>query len=175
MMKRRNFLSATSAALAGAASRRVALAAGETGGISLRTLNGGLIEIDSAAVGELRAGLHGDFLVKGNPEYDGARTIWNAAIDRHPAAIIRCADTEDIVNAVRFAQRHSVLLSVRGGGHNHVGFALCDGGLTIDLTRLHSVEVDPTKRTAKVGGGSTFAEYDARTHEAGLASTGPII
>ena len=79
------------------------------------------------------------------------------------------------MRAVRFAERHNALVSVRAGGHNAAGFAICDGGLVIDLTQLRKVDVDPVRRTVGVCGGAIFADYDAATHEFGLASTGPII
>ena len=103
---------------AGVASYRIAIAQEETRGPLLKTLDGGAVAIDSAAVKELKAGLRGEFLIEGMPEYETSRQIWNAAIDRHPAIIIRCADIDDIVHAVRFAKRHNALLSVRAGGHN---------------------------------------------------------
>lgn len=146
-----------------------------SGALRLKTLDGDTVAVDDSALEELRRGLQGDLLVDGTPDYDAARRIWNAAIDRRPALIARCVDIQDIVRAVRFAERHDALISVRGGGHNAAGFATCDGGLVIDLTRLRKVVVDPTRRTARVGGGATFADYDAATHAFGLASTGPII
>ena len=174
-MRRREFLGSSACLFAGVASYRIAIAQEETRGPLLKTLDGGAVAIDSAAVKELKAGLRGEFLIEGMPEYETSRQIWNAAIDRHPAIIIRCADIDDIVHAVRFAKRHNALLSVRAGGHNHVGFAVCDGGLMIDLTRLASVNVDPSAQIAEVGGGTTFGVYDPATHNSGLASTGPII
>jgi FAD/FMN-containing dehydrogenase len=173
-MERRKFLG-TAAAMLGAAAYRNAFAADASGGMTLKTLDGGTARIDSAAVAELKAGLQGGFLVDGTLEYEASRHIWNAAIDRKPAIIIRCVSADDIVRAVRFAKRHNALLSVRAGGHNHVGFAVADGGVMIDLTRMASVEVDDAKRIAKVGGGTTFAAYDSTTNKSGLASTGAII
>jgi hypothetical protein len=117
-----------SASTAGAASNRSGVARAMTAGTTLKTLDGGTIALDNSAVTELKKGLKGDFLVDGMADYDAARRIWNAAIDRRPAMIIRCANVDDIVRAVDFAKRHNALLSVRAGGHNHVGFAVCDGG-----------------------------------------------
>ena len=145
------------------------------GALTLKTLNGGTVAVDSSAIEELRRGLKGDVVVDAMPAYDEVRRVWNAAIDRRPAVIVRCVDVQDIVHAVRFAERHDALISVRGGGHNAAGFAISDSGLVIDLTRLRSVVVDSARRTARVGGGATFADYDAATHAHGLASTGPII
>ncbi|MGA2861560.1 MAG: FAD-binding oxidoreductase [Steroidobacteraceae bacterium] len=174
-MGRREFVGGAAAILAGAATYRTGVARADSAATSLKTLDGSTIAVDNSAVTELKKGLKGDFLVDGLPDYDAARHIWNAAIDRRPAIIIRCADADDIVRSVRFARRHNALVSVRAGGHNAVGFAINDGGLTIDLTRLRDVQVDQSARTARVGGGATFADFDGATHKFGLASTGPII
>jgi FAD/FMN-containing dehydrogenase len=143
--------------------------------LRLKTVDGDTVAVDNAAFKELTQSHKGDLLANGLPEYDAARRIWNAAIDRRPALIARCLDVHDIVRVVSFAERHNALVSVRGGGHNAAGFAICDGGLVIDLTALKKVEIEPLSRTARVGGGATFADYDAATHAFGLASTGPII
>src|SRR5215210_4003821 len=89
--------------------------------------------IDAAAVESLRANLGGAALLPGDDGYDEARTIYNAMFDRHPVLIIRCAATGDVVKAVRFAREHDLIVSVRGGGHNFAGNAVCEGGLMVDL------------------------------------------
>lgn len=173
-MNRRDFLCSATICLANTASWRMPDAM-EGAAMSLRTLDGSSTRVDRAALAELEKGMRGEILIEGMSDYDSARSIWNAAIDRKPAVIIKCANTDDVVHAVRFARRHNALLSVRSGGHNAVGFAVCDGGVIIDLTLLNNVEVDPARTIAKVGGGTTFGRYDAATAEYGLASTGPII
>ena len=175
IIRRRDFLSFAASLLASTQLCPTSIAQAETKSLTLKTLDGQSVGIDGAALTELKAGLRGEVLTERAPEYHSVRRIWNAAIDRRPAIIIRCATASDIVRAVRFAKRHNALLSVRGGGHNHVGFAVADGGLMIDLSLLTAVVVDETRRTAQAGGGSTFGAYDAKTHEVGLASTGPII
>ncbi|MGO7259063.1 FAD-binding oxidoreductase, partial [Rhizobium brockwellii] len=80
-------------------------------------------------------------------DYNEARTIWNAIIDRRPGLIARCAGAADVVRAVRFARYNNLLVSVRGGGHGIAGNAVCEGGIVIDLSAMKSVQVDPqTKR-----------------------------
>jgi len=143
--------------------------------MQLAGLNGGQVQISKRSIEQLTRELHGPFLLTKDSGYDQARTIWNARIDRRPGIIIRCRDRADISAAVAFARAHEVLLSVRAGGHNHTGFAVCDGGLMLDLSGMRGVRVDPDTRTARVEGGATFAEYDAATHQAGLASTGAIV
>jgi FAD/FMN-containing dehydrogenase len=111
-----------------------------------------------------------DVLLPGGAGYDEARQIWNAMIDRKPALIARCASPENVVQAVRFARKHSMLVSIRGGGHNIAGNAVCDDGLMIDLSLMKRVHVDPTARRATVESGCTLADFDAAAQAYGLAT-----
>ncbi|HVA70018.1 MAG TPA: FAD-binding oxidoreductase [Acidimicrobiales bacterium] len=111
----------------------------------------------------------------GEINYDAAVSIWNGAITRRPAIVASCANNDDVVAALAFAQREGLEVSVRGGGHNYAGFALCDDGLMIDLTPMSSVSVNVETRRAKCGGGTTWGEFDAATQSHGLAVTGGFI
>src|SRR5262245_9642918 len=88
-----------------------------------------------ADLAHLRRQFAGELLADGDAGYEQARRIWNAVVDRRPALIARCRNASDIARAVRFAAQHRLLLSVRGGGHNSAGFAVCDDGVVIDLSR----------------------------------------
>ncbi|MGE5357753.1 MAG: FAD-binding oxidoreductase, partial [Bacteroidales bacterium] len=118
----------------------------------------------------LATGVRGTVLLPHSPAYDTARTLWNAMIDRRPAAIAQCTSADDVAYAVRFAADRKLLLSVRGGGHNIAGLACCDNGLMIDLSLMKAVRVDPTSRTVQVGGGATLGEVDRETQRYGLAT-----
>jgi FAD/FMN-containing dehydrogenase len=124
----------------------------------------------AAKIEGLKSSLRGTVLLPGNDAYEEARKIWNATIDRRPAAIIRCASTQDVVNTVNFAREAGMLLSIRGGGHNIAGSALCDDGLVIDLSGMKAVTVDPVARLATAEGGATLADFDAATQAHGLAT-----
>lgn len=102
--------------------------------------------------------------------YAEATAIWNGMVAKRPAFVARPASTAEVVAAVRHAREHDLLLSVRGGGHHIAGTALADGGLTIDLSRLRGVAVDPAARTAVVGAGCRLGEVDRATQEHGLAT-----
>jgi FAD/FMN-containing dehydrogenase len=117
-------------------------------------------------------GFAGDVLAPGDPGYDDARALHNAAIDRRPALIARCAGPHDVTAALRHARRHGLAVTVRGGGHAAGGFALADGALAIDLSPMRAVSVDPARRIARVQGGATWRELDAATQAYGLAVTG---
>ena len=123
----------------------------------------------------LRQHHRGDVILPGDAGYDSARTVWNGMIDRRPALIARCADTSDVVAAVRFARAYGLGVAIRGGGHNAAGLAVADGALVVDLTAMHDVAVDPAQRTATAGGGTTWGVFDAATQAYGLATTGGAI
>ena len=109
------------------------------------------------------------------PDYEGARRIWNASVQKHPGLIVRCAGTADVVQAVRFARANNVLVAVRGGGHNVAGRALCDDGIVIDLSDMKAVFVDPVTRTVRVQGGATLGDVDRETHAFGLAVPAGVV
>jgi FAD/FMN-containing dehydrogenase len=109
------------------------------------------------------------------PGYDAARPVWNAMIDKRPALIVRCRGTADVIAAVNFAREHGLLLSVGGGGHSVAGMALCDGGITIDLSLMRGIRVDPAGRTVRAEPGLTWKELDHETLAFGLATTGGTV
>jgi FAD/FMN-containing dehydrogenase len=128
--------------------------------------------ISAAHIASLRRRFSGDLIDPGHAEFAAARRVWNGMIDRRPGLIARCACAEDVAAAVDWGRELGLTLAVRGGGHNVAGFAVCDGGLVIDLSRLRAVEVDPRARVARVAGGATWGDFDRATQAYGLASTG---
>jgi len=122
------------------------------------------------AITALRSKLRGTAALPGEDGYDTARTIWNAMIDRRPALVVRCQDAADVIEAVRFAREEKLLLSIRSGGHNIAGSAVCDDGLLIDLSSMKSVRVDPKSATARVEPGATLADFDKEAQAFGLAT-----
>jgi FAD/FMN-containing dehydrogenase len=130
---------------------------------------------EEAVVSELKASLRGELLLPQDAGYDEARTVWNAMIDRHPALIVRCMGAVDVISAVNFARTHNLLVSVRGGGHNVAGNAVCDGGLMIDLAPMQGIRVDPEQRTVRVEPGVLWSDVDRETQAFGLATTGGTV
>ncbi|MDQ1695122.1 MAG: hypothetical protein QOJ03_475 [Frankiaceae bacterium] len=117
-------------------------------------------------------GFAGTIFRPGDPDYDEARTVFNAMVDRRPALIARCTCTADVSAAVRFARANNLEISVYGGGHSVTGAAVVDGGMCVDLRGLKTIAIDAQKRVARAGGGMTWGEFDAATQEHGLAVTG---
>ena len=120
-------------------------------------------------------GFRGDLIAPGHPEYDGARAVWNATVDRRPRLIARCTGTADVAAAVRFARACDLEIAVRGGGHNVAGTAVCDDGIVIDLSPMRAVSVEPDERIALVRGGALWGDVDHETQAYGLATTGGIV
>ena len=129
-----------------------------------------MTQLQATMVEELKGTVKGKVLVPGDDAYEDARKIWNAMIDKHPALIVRCAATSDVVRAVNFAKDNGLLLAVRGGGHNIAGSAVCDDGIVIDLSQMKAANVDPGTRRVTVEGGATLADFDAATQAHGLAT-----
>src|SRR3954454_10062236 len=121
------------------------------------------------------SGFEGQLIGPHDAEFDEAKRVYNAMIDRTPALIARPARAEDVARAVSFARDHGLLLAIRGGGHNGGGLGTCDEGVVIDLGLLNEVRVDPQARTVRVGGGCTWGEVDRATGEHGLATPSGII
>lgn len=126
--------------------------------------------LDKEALAALQQGVRGKVAVAGSPDYDEARTVWNAMIDRHPAVAVRCAGAADVVRSIQFAREKDLVLAVRGGGHNIAGNAVCDGGLEIDLSPMKSVRIDPARRIARVEPGVTLGDLDREAQAFGLAT-----
>lgn len=125
--------------------------------------------LNPAKVNELSATLRGHVVQPEDTDYHSARRVYNAMIDRYPSLIVQCRDVADVMRCVDFARAQSLLLAVRGGGHNGGGLGTCDQGLVIDLRNLKGIRVDPEARTVRVEGGCTWSEVDHATHAFGLA------
>ncbi len=138
--------------------------------VTFKASDGSSRALPSEQIEGLRGRLRGPLCLPGDPGYDQGRTLWNAMIDRRPAAIVRAAGAADVIEAVRFAREDRLLLAVRGGGHNIAGNAVCDGGLQIDLSLMKSVRIDPAARTARVEPGVTLGEFDREAQAFALAT-----
>src|SRR5438477_2307378 len=139
------------------------------------TINGTDKILESAAVEGLADSLRGRVLQPGDAVYDQARQVWNGMIDRRPALIARCAGAADVIAAVRFARIHELLVSIKGGGHNITGNAVCEGGLMIDLSLMKGMRIDPLARTVRAEAGLTWGEFNRETEAFGLATTGGVV
>src|SRR5207248_4624294 len=128
--------------------------------------------LQESVVTDFKASLQGPLLCPDDAGYDDARRIWNGMIDRRPALIARCRGVAVIINSVNFVRTHELLVAVRGGGHNVAGNATCAGGLTIDLSEMRSIRVDPVHCTARVEAGATWGDFDRETQAFGLATPG---
>ncbi|MGM0532689.1 MAG: FAD-binding oxidoreductase [Bacteroidota bacterium] len=131
--------------------------------------------LENKTITEFSNLLLGDVIIPEDSRYDNERRVWNGLIDKHPALIAKCRGTSDVIHAVNFARKNDMQVSVRGGGHNVAGLALCDNGLVIDLSNMRGVYVDPVSKTAVVEGGATWADVDRETQLFGLAAPGGVV
>ena len=127
------------------------------------------------AIEKFKKKFSGEIDLEDSLNYDNARTVWNAMIDRKPKLIVRCKSKDDIVNAVKFGVENSLVISVKGGGHNSAGTAVCDDGIMIDLSLMNKVEVDVNTNYVKVQGGSLLSDVDKETQKFGLAVSAGIV
>src|SRR6266540_4098216 len=124
---------------------------------------------------ELRDRVNGSVITSEDEDYEEARKVYNAMIDRHPRVVVRCTQAGDVTAAVDFARENELAVAVRGGGHSVPGFGTADDAVVIDLSPMRAVQVDPATRTARAQGGATWGDFNDATHAHGLATTGGII
>jgi FAD/FMN-containing dehydrogenase len=129
----------------------------------------------SSAIDALRSQVGGEVITAEDGAYEEARKVYNGMIDKRPAAVVRCTGTADVAAAIGLARDEGLDLSVRGGGHSAPGFGTNDGGIVIDLSPLQDVTVNTDAKTARAGGGCTWAGFNEATNAYGLATTGGII
>jgi FAD/FMN-containing dehydrogenase len=128
------------------------------------------VDTHQAVINDLKGRVRGPLVRPDDPGFDDARSVWNAMIDRRPALIVRCLGVSDVVACVNAAREHGIPLSVKGGGHNIAGLAVCDGGLMLDMSLMRGVWVDPAGRVARAQAGCLLGDVDAETQVHGLAT-----
>jgi FAD/FMN-containing dehydrogenase len=131
--------------------------------------------IASSLVNQLKSGFQGQLLTGGDPDYEAARKVFNAMIDRRPDVIARCRNAEDVARAVKLARQQGALVAVRGSGHNVAGYAVCDGGIVIDLSLMKNIEVNSKALTIRADAGLTWGEVNDALQPHGLAATGGFV
>ncbi|PSL04554.1 FAD/FMN-containing dehydrogenase [Haloactinopolyspora alba] len=125
----------------------------------------------TAATATIDDAIAGRVLVPGEHGYDGARSLWNAMVDRRPKVIVQCAGRDDVAAAIRYARQHDLEIGIKGGGHSVIGHAVPEDGLMLDLTPMNAVTVDPAARRARIQGGALLGALDQATRPYGLATT----
>jgi len=133
------------------------------------------IAADTELTETLGAGFRGRLIGRDDLDYDTARKLFNAMIDKKPRLIAQCVDAADVIAAVNVAGETGLDVAIRGGAHNGPGLGSVDDGLVIDLTALRGVVVDPEARIAHVLGGTLLGEVDHATQPFGLAAPFGII
>jgi len=144
--------------------------------ISAISMDGSELSIESAAVGELADSLQGQLFLQADQGYAEAKQIWNGMFDdKQPAMVVQCGAVQDVVNAVNFARERSLLISVKCGGHSFPGKSTSDGGMMIDLSQMHSVDVNPEAMRMRADGGSLLGHLDVASTAHNLMTTTGIV
>ena len=131
--------------------------------------------LDTQALDDLRAQFRGEIITPDHQDYEIARRVWNASIDRRPSAIVRPRSAVDVIAAVNFGRDRGLAVAVRGGAHGIAGTATCDDGMVIDFAAMKGIRVDPKARRARAEPGLRWAEFDRETQAFGLATTGGTV
>ncbi|MCB2222503.1 MAG: FAD-binding oxidoreductase [Bacteroidetes bacterium] len=131
--------------------------------------------VDANETDNFKSAIRGPVILPGDAQYPDECKVYNGMIHKKPGMIAKCMDVTDVVTAVKFAQKHNLLVSVRGGGHNAGGLGICDAGLVIDLSLIRYTRVDPQSQTIRVGGGCQWGDVDHAGHAYGLAVPAGII
>jgi len=122
----------------------------------------------AVSVEGLAADVKGRVVQQGDGDYDESRALFNAMIDKRPAAIAYCVDESDVAAGIAYARKHDLPLAVRGGGHNGGGLGSVDDGVVLDLSQMNKITIDAASRMARVQGGATLGQLDSATHAEGL-------
>jgi FAD/FMN-containing dehydrogenase len=132
-------------------------------------------KLDENSIQQLKAAVRGRIIEPTDKDYDDARKVYNAMIDKKPRLIVRCFDVADVIASVNFARENGRLLAIRSGGHNAGGLGIADDALVIDLAQIKYTRVDPAARTVTVGGGCTWGDVDHATHAFGMVTPSGIL
>ncbi len=124
---------------------------------------------------DFKGQIRGEIILPENENYNEARKVYNAMIDKRPGMIVKCVDAADVIACVNYGRENNILIAVRGGGHNGGGLGICDDGMVIDLSGIKFIRVDTSDNTVRVGGGNVWGEVDHATHPFGLAVPAGII
>jgi hypothetical protein len=141
-----------------------------TGTIDTAGLDGGRIKLTPEQLEDLDTRVQGRLLVAGDEGWNDAVAIWNGMAAKTPALVLQPTSAHDVAAAVSFARDHGLLVSIKGGGHNIAGTSIAEGGLTLDMSRMREVAVDPDAKLARVGPGCLLGEVDQATQQHGLAT-----
>jgi len=133
------------------------------------------VNLNETATRRLTEQIRGEVLTRSDPQYDSARRVWNAMIDRRPAVIVRPRNAADVAVTVGFAREQKLPLSIRGGAHSVAGLGTCDDGVVIDFSSMKAITVDAASRTARAEPGLKWVEFDKATQAHGLATTGGTV
>ena len=133
-------------------------------------LDGSLVTLTAEQLDELDSRVERPLLRAGAAGWDDAVLVWNGMVAKVPALVIQPTSAVDVAAAVGFARDHGLSLSIKGGGHNMAGTAIAERGLTLDMSRMRDITLEPEARLAHVGSGCLLQDVDKATQTHGLAT-----
>jgi FAD/FMN-containing dehydrogenase len=122
----------------------------------------------AVSVQGLATAVRGRVVEPADTDYDASRALYNAMIDKRPAAIAYCVDEADVAAALAYGVEHGLRIAIRGGGHNGGGLGSVDDGLVIDLSQMNEIAVDAAASLVRVGGGALLKDMLEATNQYGL-------
>ena len=141
-----------------------------TSTIDIAALEGGRVNLTPDQLDGLSSQIKGSLLQAGDQGWDEAVLVWNGMVAAVPALVVQPISARDVAAAIGFARDHGLRLSIKGGGHNIAGTSIAEDGLTLDMSQMRDIAVDPEARIAHVGPGCLLGDVDRATQEHGLAT-----
>ena len=124
---------------------------------------------------ELKQNLNGTLIIPSDSAFGEAREIWNSRLVKSPAAILQCADAEDVSMALKFANDNGLDLAIRGGGHSYAGLGTADNSLLLDFSTMQRIEIDAMAQEAVVEPGVRWGDFYEAALPHGLLPAGGTV
>ena len=139
-----------------------------TNTIDIAALDGGPVRLRQTQLDDLESRLEGSLLRADDEGWGDAVLVWNGMVAKSPGLVVQPVTPDDVAATVAFARVHKLLISIKGGGHNIAGTSMAPGGLTLDMSRMRNITVDPQAKLAHVEPGCRLQDVDRATQEHGL-------
>ena len=114
--------------------------------------------------------MEGEVITPSDPAWNDARRAWNLTVDQHPTAVAIPESVADVRQIVDFAREEGLRVAPQGTGHGAAALGALDETILAKLHRLRGVEIDASRRRARVEAGVIWSEVVEAAAEHGLAA-----